>query len=124
MLTNISLSPLEQEIMLVIWNNPGCDVRTVFNELLQDREIAYTTIMTMMNRLAKKGVLKREKSANKFLYLPLNSRKEAAVGFLSNFFPTMFDRYGQDGIIAFAEEVERLPREKRDQLKRMLEDEA
>ncbi len=120
----ISLSPLEQDIMAVIWDHPGCHVRRVYTELAQNREIAYTTVMTMMNRLVEKGVLKREKSANKFLYLPLASRKQAAKGFLENFFSTMFDQYGQDGVTAFAEEVERLPKEKREQLKRMLEDEA
>ncbi len=119
-----SLTPIEQDVMSVIWDNPGCDVRTVFSRLAQEREIAYTTVMTMMNRLVEKQVLRREKSANKFLYFPLTSRKQAAKGFLANFFTTMFDQYGQDGVTAFVEEVEHLPKEKREQLKRMLEDET
>ena len=121
---NTSLTPLEQDVMTVIWNNPNCDVRCVQTKLLHKRNLAYTTTMTIMNRLVEKGVLKREKSANKFLYLAITSRRQAAQGFLENFFTTMFGQYGQDGISAFAEEVERLPKEKREQLKEMLENET
>ncbi len=118
-----SLTPLEQEIMVVIWSNPDCDVRTVYDTLSQTKNMAYTTVMTIMNRMVKKNILQRKKSANKFLYSPLTSRKQAAKGFLENFFSTMFDQYGQEGILAFAEEVERLPKDKKEQLKRMLENE-
>ena len=118
------LTPFEQEIMLVIWDLPECDVRAVHTALNKHRQIAYTTVMTVMNRLVGKNILKRKKSVKKFLYIPLTSRKQAAHGILQRFFPTIFDNYGQDGITAFAEEIGHIPKEEREQLKRMLEDEA
>jgi len=40
--------------MAVIWNQLECDVRTVHTQLSSDKTFAYTTIMTVMNRLVEK----------------------------------------------------------------------
>jgi predicted transcriptional regulator len=57
MTTFASLGPLEQEIMEVVWKHEALTVRCVFEVLKQDRPIAYTTVMTIMTRLAKKGFI-------------------------------------------------------------------
>ncbi len=62
------LGPLEIEVMEVLWAGDECSVRDVVEQL--DRKLAYTTVMTTLDRLFKKGLLDRQKSERAFLYTP------------------------------------------------------
>jgi len=62
------LGPLEIQVMEVLWTDDARSVRDVVEKL--DRKLAYTTVMTTLDRLFKKGLLDREKSDRAFLYRP------------------------------------------------------
>ncbi|MBK8447365.1 MAG: BlaI/MecI/CopY family transcriptional regulator [Micropruina sp.] len=65
---------LEQAVMEVLWANPtAMSVRDVQAALGRDRELAYTTVMTVMDRLAKKGQLQRELNGRAWQYRPTYS---------------------------------------------------
>lgn len=72
-----SLGPLEQRVMALLWEQEAMTVRDV-HQLLQKAgsEIAYTTVMTIMVRLATKGFLAREARGRQFAYRPLVSAEE------------------------------------------------
>lgn len=60
------LGPLEIRVMGVLWTRGESSVRDVVEKL--DRPLAYTTVMTTLDRLYKKGFLDRRKSERAFLY--------------------------------------------------------
>lgn len=62
----VALGPLEIEVMEVLWAAGARSVRDVVESL--GRKLAYTTIMTTLDRLFKKGLLDRQKSERAFLY--------------------------------------------------------
>lgn len=63
--------------MRVLWSKGGpSTVREVHGELAGDRDLAYTTVMTVMERLWRKGVLRREARGRAFEYAPLMSEAE------------------------------------------------
>jgi len=62
------LGPLEIDVMEVLWSKGKGSVRDVVEQL--DRNLAYTTIMTTLDRLFKKGFLDRYKSERAFVYSP------------------------------------------------------
>ena len=62
----LQLGPLELQVMEVLWDGGECCVRDVVERL--DRKLAYTTVMTTLDRLFKKGLLDRQKSERAFLY--------------------------------------------------------
>ena len=65
------LGDLEASIMEVVWSRePGArvTVREVYEALLEQRKIAYTSVMTVMGNLTKKGVLVVEKEGTAYLY--------------------------------------------------------
>jgi predicted transcriptional regulator len=64
------LGPLEAEIMLLVWREEHSTVKQVHDHLAQGREIAYTTVMTTMQRLADKGVLQRHREGLADIYSP------------------------------------------------------
>jgi predicted transcriptional regulator len=69
-----SLGPLEITVMEILWAHGAGNVRDVAQKL--ERPLAYTTVMTTLDRLYKKGLLTRSKSERAFLYAPLLSRGE------------------------------------------------
>lgn len=69
-----SLGPLEISVMDVLWSGGECSVREVIPRL--GRPLAYTTVMTTLDRLYKKGFLLRRKSERAFLYSPRLSRRD------------------------------------------------
>ncbi|MCW4351965.1 BlaI/MecI/CopY family transcriptional regulator [Hoyosella sp. YIM 151337] len=68
---------LETAIMNVLWSrDQSCTVREVLERLRADRDIAYTTVMTVMNILYTKGWLLRDKQGRAWSYRPVMSREE------------------------------------------------
>jgi predicted transcriptional regulator len=69
-----SLGPLELAVLDTLWTSGEANVHEVARRL--DRPLAYTTVMTTLDRLFKKGLLNRRKSDRAFLYSPRFSRQE------------------------------------------------
>ncbi|MGF1671905.1 MAG: BlaI/MecI/CopY family transcriptional regulator [Balneolaceae bacterium] len=68
-----SLTPLgetEMEILHHIWALGEASVAEVQEKILQDRKVAYTTVMTVMKNLADKGYLKYKKKGLAYIYSP------------------------------------------------------
>lgn len=68
------LGALEMRVMELLWEEHPLSVRTACERLRGDH--AYTTIMTTMDRLHKKRLLRREKDGNAFIYEPAMDRDE------------------------------------------------
>jgi BlaI family penicillinase repressor len=75
----LSLGYLEMDVMPIVWRYGEVTVRKVFEELYASKKLAYTTIMTVMNRLTHKGVLKVDKSNIPFVYKASLGSKELAA---------------------------------------------
>jgi predicted transcriptional regulator len=68
---------LEAVVMDRVWSCEGTStVREVFEDLRQQREIAYTTVMSTMDNLYRKGWLARERNGKAYRYWPRLSREE------------------------------------------------
>jgi predicted transcriptional regulator len=84
-----ALGRLELSVMEVLWDQGESDVRAVLKRL--DRRLAYTTVMTTLDRLFKKGMLDRSKLSRSFVYTPKLTRLaweqkragEVVAGFLA-----------------------------------------
>ena len=71
---SLALGTLEFELMEILWSNGESNVRDVVSKL--SRPLAYTTVMTTLDRLFKKGLLDRHKSDRAFVYSPSFSHQE------------------------------------------------
>lgn len=76
----LSLGPLETEILQILWELGSATVKEVHDRILidPDRELAYTSVTTVLNRLTKKGWLRCHKQGRSFSWQPLVSREQAA----------------------------------------------
>ena len=71
-----ALGPLEAEVMEVVWRNGEACVRAVHRVLSTRREIAYTTVLTVLRNLNRKGLLVRRQGETGYIYYPRFSRQE------------------------------------------------
>jgi len=79
------LTEVELEIMHVVWELGDATVKQVHDVLSTRRPVAYTTVMTMRGRLAKKGHLKREESGKAFVYRPAHTKGRVVSRMLDDF---------------------------------------
>lgn len=76
------LGDLEAEVMGVIWELSEATVKQVQKALEPDRPLAYTTVMTVLSRLADKGLLFRRKQGRAYVYSPASSHEKVAGSLL------------------------------------------
>ena len=70
----LQLGPLEIDVMEAMWQFGASSVRDVVGRL--GRKLAYTTVMTTLDRLFKKGLLYREMTDRAFVYSPMVTRED------------------------------------------------
>ncbi len=85
------LTPLELDIMKVVWHRRPVTVRDVQNALHPYRPLAYTTVMTIMDRLFHKGFLTRTLESRSHVYEPVVSYSEARGEALKTLIESFFD---------------------------------
>lgn len=86
-----TLGDLEVDVMSVIWKLKKARVKDVFEILYERRRLAYTTIMTVMNRLAVKGILEQDKSSIPYVYTPKVDKKEMAASMVGEVIDRVLD---------------------------------
>jgi BlaI family penicillinase repressor len=84
------LTELELEIMQVVWDRGTSTVRDVYETLRARRQIAYTTVMTMMRILEKKGHLKVSRADRAFVYRPARARQRVLGEMVQEFVDRVF----------------------------------
>jgi predicted transcriptional regulator len=81
---------LELEVLNVIWENPACTVADVAGRL-SHRQYARTTILTVIQRLHAKGLLRRRKEAGVFRYSATQPRKQVLSRLIARFIENFLD---------------------------------
>jgi predicted transcriptional regulator len=88
-----SLSPLgetEMEVLHLVWELERATVSDVRERILQHRNVAYTTVMTVMKNLADKGFLDYEKKGNAYVYFPGREAEEVRHSLLHGLLRKVF----------------------------------
>ena len=86
-----TLTPQELEIMKLVWERDSATVRDVYEALLKQRKIAYTTVMTMMRILETKGHLKKRRRDRAFVYQPVRPQNQVIGGMIREFIDRVFN---------------------------------
>src|SRR6266481_8257880 len=95
------LTPLELEIMHVLWETGAANVQTVQQQL--KRELAYTTVQTMLNILHRKGKVKRTLKDRAYLYKPVVSRSQVVGQHMSDIVDRLFGGSAESLVMSLVE---------------------
>lgn len=96
-------SPLELEALKVLWTLGSGTVADVRDALEPQRELAYTTVLTLLDRLASKGAVRREKLGRGYVYHPALSREAALESALDRLAKDFFQG-SQDLLLAYLQD--------------------
>ncbi len=83
--------PLELECLKALWRLGDGSVKDVRGVLTEQRNLAYTTVMTVLDRLVKRGSVKRRKDGRSFVYTPLVGRELLRRLAVQDLVDTFFD---------------------------------
>ena len=112
------LGELETRIMELLWDEAPMSVRTACERLRGDH--AYTTIMTTMDRLHKKRLLRRKKDGNAFIYEPAMDRAEYQKRVVEAALTPLLEQGAAPVLAAFVEVAADLDKDNLAQLERLI----
>ena len=116
---NEQLTPLELEIMQVLWETGPASVQMVQEKL--ERELAYTTVQTMLNVLLKKGKAKRSLKDRAYYYRPAVSRRQVVSQTIGDIIDRMFGG-SAEGLVMGMLETHHLTPEKLARLNQLIDE--
>jgi predicted transcriptional regulator len=115
------LGDLETEIMTVVWARGEASVQDVKDALEPKRPLAYTTVMTVMSRLAEKGILNRRKEGRAYVYTPAASQKSTASSMLRALVRSLYHGATGEAIAHLLEEETDVEDAELDRLEELIE---
>jgi predicted transcriptional regulator len=104
MAKNPLLAEQELEIMKVVWDLGSPTVRDVYEILRRRRKLAYTTVMTMMNILAEKKLLKRTPQGRAYIYRATRPKKDTVKSMVRDFVGRVFDGSARPLLVQLVED--------------------
>jgi BlaI family transcriptional regulator, penicillinase repressor len=113
-----TLTPQELEIMKIVWQKGQATVRDVYEALLERRKIAYTTVMTMMRVMERKGHLKTRRENRAYVYRPSHPERQVLRSMVREFVDRVFNGSARPLLVHLVED-RRLTREEFEELVRM-----
>ncbi len=82
---------LQRAVIDVIWELGEASVRDVWKRVSRKKELAYTTVLTAMQRLEKAGWLRHRVEGNKHIYVPTRTRAQAGMRSVRKLIEKIFD---------------------------------
>jgi BlaI family penicillinase repressor len=113
------LTAQELEIMKIVWRSGASTVRGVYEDLLERRKIAYTTVMTMMNILEQKGYLKKTQKDRAYVYQATRPQKQVIRGMVREFVDRVFNGSAEPLLLHLVED-RRLSENDLDEIRRLM----
>jgi len=115
------LTNAELEIMHVVWELDGGTVRQVHEVLNQQRPLAYTTVMTMMNILEEKGHLTRQKEGRAYRYQPVRPKSQVISGMVDDFVGRVFEGSAAPLVVSLVKD-KKISKKDLDEIARMIKE--
>ena len=106
--TKPRLGELERAVMDRLWAAPEGEARTVREvhaELAADRDIAYTTVMTVMDRLARKELVHQERAGRAYRYRARASRASLTAELMRETLDDFSEKERSTALVAFVEDA-------------------
>jgi predicted transcriptional regulator len=115
------LTPLELEIMNVLWETGAANVQAVQQRL--ERDLAYTTVQTMLNILHRKGKVKRTLKERAYFYKPAVTRRQVVSQHVGDLVERLFGGSAESLVMSLVE-TRHLTPEKLERLNQLLKEEG
>ncbi|MHC4132254.1 MAG: BlaI/MecI/CopY family transcriptional regulator [Planctomycetota bacterium] len=115
-----TLGHLQRAAMEIVWELGEASVHEVRNRMKREKKLAYTTVLTAMQKLEKAGWLQHKNKGKVYIYFPTRSREEAGARSVRKFIERMFEG---DAVLMFQHlmEEDKLKEEELVELRKMID---
>ncbi len=101
------LSPLEAEVLKLLWRKDNNRVRDIYNLLKKRRKVALTSVAVILDRLHEKGIASRKSESGRggyhYIYSAKSSREEFEQSVIERTVDKLIDNFGQNAVTYFNE---------------------
>ena len=94
---------LELEILKVLWQQGACSVSQVRKALVGVRDLAHTSVMTVMSIMADKGYVTRSKMGNRFIYQASLAERDTSSSMLGDLVDRLFSGSASAAMVSLLE---------------------
>ncbi|MBI2133851.1 BlaI/MecI/CopY family transcriptional regulator [Candidatus Woesearchaeota archaeon] len=99
------LSPLERDVLQLLWPDRRMKVRHIYEKLRPRRDVALSSVAVILDRLFEKGVVDREietgRGGIRYVYYPLHDRKQFERSLIETTVNSLIDRFGTTAVSYF-----------------------
>ena len=111
---------LERPLMEILWTKGPMRGRDLYLEIRKKKDIAYTTALTVLDRLSKKGLIKKNRGSGTILFVPAVSRDSYKNAVTENLVKKAFEVSPDLAVSAFANVFSRMPKKDIDRLEKLI----
>lgn len=101
------LSPLEQDVLKVLWPDSRMKVRHIYEKLRPERKVALSSVAVILDRLFSKGVVDRKvetgRGGIRYVYFPLHDRKQFERSVIESTVNGLIGKFGSSAVSYFSE---------------------
>ena len=97
--------------MKIVWQRESVTVRDVYEDILEKRKVAYTTVMTMMKILETKGYLRKKQVDRAYVYTPAQPERKVIGAMVRDFVNRVFNGSAEPLLVHLVEEHDLSPQE-------------
>jgi BlaI family penicillinase repressor len=120
---SLQLGPLEMDILGILQGTGPSSVHDISDKLsVKGKNLAYTTVMTVLGRLFEKGLLTREKQGRQFIYAPAKKADKARKGVWSTVYQSLFQNDRLKPIMSLIDETDSLTADELAELKKFVDE--
>ena len=99
--------------MKVVWTLESATVRDIYEQLRERRDVAYTTVLTMMKILEQKGYVRKTRADRAFVYRAARPRQQVLGGMVREFIDRVFDGASRPMLLHLVKETKLSDKERR-----------
>lgn len=107
--------------MSIVWQHPSVTARDVCDRMTGARERAYTTVLTTLDRLHRKGLLRRQKDGVAWRYEPVLTKLDFERALADQLATKILDDHGDAALSAFVDAAEKIDDALLDKLERLID---
>ncbi len=115
-----ALGPLESEVMEVVWSRGEVTVREVYDQVRAAKDLAYTTVMTVMHNLQRKGMLARRVRGQVHTFRPLLTREEFIGREVAGMLDRLLENFSEPVLAHLMDRLSRSDPKRLEELERLI----
>ncbi len=101
------LSPLENDVIKVIWPNKKLKVRQIYDQLKGKRKVALTSVAVILDRLYEKGLVDRNaetaRGGTRYIYFPTKDKNDFEKSIIEESVNSLITKFGETAVSYFNE---------------------